>query len=347
MEHPGFFDRAGPFSLQQIAEATGASLGTDVNPDIEIKDIRTLDNAGADHIAFLDNKKYVSQFSNTSAGACFVSPENADKAPETLSVLLSDQPYRCFAKSLSLFYPESRFSQTAIGDGYNGSNIHPSAILEEGVVVEPNAVIGPEVHIGKGTRIAAGAVVGYRVYIGRDCYIGPNSTIIHTLIGDRVIIHSGVSSGQDGFGFAMGAGGHLKIPQIGRVIIQDDVEIGANSALDRGALEDTVIGQGTKIDNLIQVAHNATIGTHCVAAAQSGISGSTTLGDYVVLAGQVGVVGHLNLGTGSQVAAKSAVTKDIPPGQQWSGIPAEPVKEWRRSVAVLRKMTKQSRSSNK
>ncbi len=346
MEHPGFFDRAGPFSLQQIADATGATPGPDVDPTIQIEDIRTLDKAGPKHMAFLDNKKYIRQFSETSAGACFVSPDNAKNAPTSLAALLSDQPYRCFAKSLFLFYPQSRFSQTAIGDGYNGSNIHPSAVLEEGVIIEPNAVIGPEVHIGKGTRIAAGAVIGYRVYIGRDCYIGPNANIIHTLIGDRVIIHSGVSSGQDGFGFAMGAGGHLKIPQIGRVIIQDDVEIGANSTLDRGALEDTIIGQGTKLDNLIQVAHNATIGTHCVSAAQTGISGSTTLGDYVVLGGQVGVVGHLNIGTGSQVAAKSAVTKDIPPGQQWSGIPAEPVKDWRRSVAVLRKMTKQSRSSN-
>ncbi|MGH1350367.1 MAG: UDP-3-O-(3-hydroxymyristoyl)glucosamine N-acyltransferase [Methyloligellaceae bacterium] len=346
MEHPGFFDRAGPFSIQQIAEATGAEAGAGVNPDILIEDIRTLEKAGPKHIAFLDNKKYISQFSETSAGACFVTPDNADKAPETLATLLSAQPYHCFARTLSLFYPQSRFSQTAIGSGYNSSNIHPSAVLEEGVIVEPNAVIGPEVHIGKGTRIAAGAVIGYRVYIGRDCYIGPNANIVHSLIGDRVIIHAGVCSGQDGFGFAMGAGGHLKIPQIGRVIIQDDVEIGANSAIDRGALGDTIIGQGTKLDNMIQVAHNATLGTHCVAAAQTGISGSTILGDYVVLGGQVGVVGHLNVGSGTQVAAKSAVTKDLPPGRQWSGIPAEPVKDWRRGVAILRRMIKTSRSSN-
>ncbi len=190
-----------------------------------------------------------------------------------------------------LFYPDSRHTQTAPGGGRE--LIDPSAELEEGVIVEPGAVIAAEARIGRGTRIAAGAVVGYRVTIGRDSHIGPLATVAHALVGDRVIIHSGVRIGQDGFGFAMSARGHLKVPQIGRVIIQDDVEIGANSTVDRGALKDTIIGEGTKIDNLVQIGHNAVIGRHCVLVAQSGVSGSSELGDFVVMGGQSGVVGHI------------------------------------------------------
>ena len=156
--------------------------------------------------------------------------------------------------------------------------------------------------------------------IGRDCSIGATVTVSHALIGDRVIIHPGVRIGQDGFGFAMGPQGHLKVPQIGRVIIQDDVEIGANSTIDRGANRDTVIGEGTKIDNLVQIAHNVVIGRHCVIVAQVGISGSTTLGDFVALGGQVGVTGHLRIGAGAQIAATSGVMSDVPPGARWGGI---------------------------
>ncbi len=345
MEHPGFFENKGPFSLAKIAEVTGAQLSDEADAEKLVEDIRPLDTAGANHISFLDNAKYVSQFENTKAAACFVSAKFADKAPEGLTVLISEQPYHCFAKTLGLFYTEARFSQTATGEGYNGSLVHPSAELEEDVIVEPGAVIGPEVKIGKGARISAGAVIGYRVYIGRECYIGPNANILHTLVGDRVIVHSGACVGQDGFGFAMGAGGHLKVPQIGRVVLQDDVEIGANATIDRGALSDTIIGQGTKVDNLVQVAHNVVTGNHCMLVAQTGISGSTELGDYVVLAGQVGVVGHIKIETGVQVGAKSAVTKSLSTPGQWGGIPAQPINQWRKSVATLRRLTSKPQSS--
>ena len=182
-------------------------------------------------------------------------------------------------------------------------------------MIEPGAVVGAEARIGRGTRIAAGAVIGYRVTIGRDCYIGPLATVAHALVGDRVIIHSGVRIGQDGFGFAMGARGHLKVPQIGRVIIQDDVEIGANTTIDRGALKDTIIGEGTKIDNLVQIGHNVVIGRHCVIVAQVGISGSTELGDFVVMGGQSGTVGHIKIGTGAQIAGAAHPTKDVAAGR--------------------------------
>ncbi len=169
-------------------------------------------------------------------------------------------------------------------------------------MIEPGAVVGAEACVGRGSRIAAGAVIGYRVMIGRGSYVGAGATVTHALIGDRVTIHAGVRIGQDGFGFAMGREGHLKVPQIGRVVIQDDVEIGANSCIDRGALKDTIIGEGTKIDNLVQIGHNVVIGRHCVIVAHVGISGSTELGDYVVMGGQSGTVGHIKIGTGAQVA---------------------------------------------
>jgi UDP-3-O-[3-hydroxymyristoyl] glucosamine N-acyltransferase len=181
-------------------------------------------------------------------------------------------------------------------------------------------------------------VIGPCCRIGRDYSIGPGSTVSHALIGNRVILHPGVRIGQDGFGYAMGREGHFKVPQIGRVIIQDDVEIGANSTIDRGASRDTVIGEGTKIDNLVQIAHNVVIGRHCVIVAQVGISGSTTLEDFVVIGGQVGVVGHLRIGAGSQIAGSSNVATDVPPGSRWGGTPAKPVRDWFRELHTLKRL---------
>jgi len=216
--------------------------------------------------------------------------------------------------------------------------IHPTARIEEGVKIETGAIIGREAQIGRGTTVAGGALVGYRVTIGRGGYVGPGASVTHALIGDRVILHAGVRIGQDGFGFAMGRTGHLKVPQIGRVVIQDHVEIGANTTVDRGALRDTVIGEGTKIDNLVQIGHNVVIGRHCIIVAQTGISGSAELGDFVALGGQVGVVGHVKIGAGAQIAASSNVRGDVPPGSRWGGTPAKPVRLWFRELTLLRKL---------
>jgi UDP-3-O-[3-hydroxymyristoyl] glucosamine N-acyltransferase len=183
-------------------------------------------------------------------------------------------------------------------------------------------------------------VIGPQVRIGRQGAVGPNASIVHALIGDRVIIHAGVRIGQDGFGFAMGPQGHLKVPQIGRVIIQNDVEIGANSAIDRGANRDTVIGEGTKIDNLVQIGHNVVIGRHCVIVAKVGISGSTTLGDFVVLGGAAGLVGHIQIGTGAQIAGASNVAENVPPGARWGGTPAKPMRQWVRELTTLSNLAK-------
>ena len=286
--------------------------------------------------------KYLPQLATTAAGACLVAPALAARVPATTAALVTKKPYHGFARALTLFYP-SALQPMAATPG--APPIDPTANLEDGVLIEPGAVIGREAQIGAGTRIAAGAVIGARVTIGRNCYIGALATVTHALVGDRVIIHSGVRIGQDGFGFAMGPGGHLKVPQIGRVIIQDDVEIGANTTIDRGALKDTMIGEGTKIDNLVQIGHNVVIGRHCVIVAMCGISGSTELGDYVVMGGQSGTVGHIKIGNGAQVGGASHPTHDVPAGARYFGTPAKSLREAAREQALIKRLAARDKDS--
>lgn len=335
MEHPGFFERAGPYTLFEVAQAAGAELPDGADPAMPIEDVLPLGEARRAHISFIDNKKYLSQLDVTVAGACLVAPPLANRVPAGTAALVTRQPYHGFARALALFYPTAMQPMVATPGAHP---IDPTARLEEGVVIEPGAVIGREAQIGAGTRVAAGAVIGARVTIGRNCYIGALSTVTHALVGDRVIIHSGVRIGQDGFGFAMGPGGHLKVPQIGRVIVQDDVEIGANTTIDRGALKDTMIGEGTKIDNLCQIGHNVIVGRHCVIVAMCGISGSTELGDYVVMGGQSGTVGHIKIGTGAQVGGASHPAHDVPAGARYFGTPAKPLRELAREQALLKRL---------
>jgi UDP-3-O-[3-hydroxymyristoyl] glucosamine N-acyltransferase len=339
MEHPGFYHRAGPFTLARIAEESGAALADEARGNIEVADIRPLDGAGPADIAFLDNPKYLPQLAETNAAACFVAEKFAGRAPAATAVLIAREPYRAYAKALALFYPDAGIPKTAAEAVPGAASVDPSARLEPGVIVEPGAVIGPEAQIGEGSRIAAGAIIGYRCAIGRNCYIGPRAVITHALIGNNVIIHAGVAIGQDGFGFAMGGQGHLKVRQIGRVIVQDWVEIGANSAIDRGALRDTIIGEGTKIDNLVQIGHNVVIGRHCVLVGQVGISGSTILEDFAVMGGQSGTVGHIRIGAGAQVAGNSGVAESIPAGERWGGTPAKPLRAWAREIALMKRLT--------
>ena len=340
MEHPGFFKRAGPFTLGELLANTESKPGPNIDTQLEIADVRPLDEAGKKHISFFDNPKYLKSYEKCAAAACFVVEKYADRAPDGVGVLLASNPYRSFALSLALFYPEALIPRTIGPAGEDFTNgVHSSAILEDDVILEPGVTVGPEARIGSGTTIAAGACIGYRVCVGRDCYIGPNTTITNALIGDGVILHSGICVGQDGFGFAMSPQGHLKVPQIGRVIIQDKVEIGSNSAIDRGALKDTIIGEGTKIDNLVQIGHNVVIGRGCVIVANVGIAGSAELGDGVVLGGQVGISGHVKVGSGTQIAATSSVRSDVPPGVKWGGTPAKPISQWFREIALVQKLT--------
>src|SRR5262245_58834834 len=345
MEHPGFFDRAAAIPLAALAQKVGAELAPAAAAAVLIHDVRGLAEADAGHITFLDNRKYLGQLAATRAGACLVAPAFAARVPAGVAALVMAQPYRGFALALQYFYPDAMVPKAAMAR-LGEPAIHPTARLEEEVTVEPGAVIGREAHIGRRTTIAAGAVIGYRVTIGGGGYVGPGASVTHALIGDRVILHAGVRIGQDGFGFAMGPSGHLKVPQIGRVIIRDDVEIGANSCVDRGALKDTVIGEGTKIDNLVQVGHNVVIGRHCVIAGHVGIAGSAELEDFVVMGGQSGMVGHIRIGRGAQIAGASHPKEDVAPAARMGGTPAIPLAEWARQLAVLKRLTqRQARSS--
>ena len=341
MEHPGFFDRAGPFALARVAEAIGAELAGGEGGEDLIVDVRPLAEAGTSHLSFIDNRKYVGQLATTRASACLVAPALADRVPAATRKLVTKAPYRAFALALGLFYPDAQHPKAAMAAAGEPA-VHPTALVEAGARIEPGAVIGREARIGAGTTIAAGAVIGYRSAIGRGGYVGPGASVTHALVGDRVIIHAGARIGQDGFGFAMGAGGHLKVAQIGRVIIQDDVEIGANTCIDRGALKDTIIGEGTKIDNLVQIGHNVVIGRHCVIVGQTGIAGSAELADYVVIGGQGGVAGHLKIGAGAQIAGASHAIENVPAGARYVGTPARPIREWTREGMALRRLAQRA-----
>jgi UDP-3-O-[3-hydroxymyristoyl] glucosamine N-acyltransferase len=335
MEHPGFFAKAGPFTLDDIARAAGGELADGVDGGRQLTGIKPLADAGPDDLTFFDNRKYLDQLKSTRAGACIAPPQFADRVPIGTSAILTKSVYPGYARTLLLFYPEALWSKVGMP---GAPAIDPTAQIEDGVMIEPGAVIGAEASIGRGSRICAGAVVGYRCTIGRGSYIGAGASVIHSLIGDRVIIHPGAHIGQDGFGFAMGRDGHQKVPQVGRVIIQNDVEIGAGTTIDRGALKDTIIGEGSKIDNLVQIGHNVIMGRHCVIVGQTGIAGSVEMGDFVVMGGQSGAIGHIKIGSGAQIAGGSHPTDDVAPGARLGGTPAKPFRQYARELAAVTRL---------
>lgn len=337
--HPGFFEIEGPFSLAQIADHTGAQLQNGDDGSRLFSGVRPLQVASSMDIAFFENRRYVEQLKNTAAGACIVASPDAALAPAPVAKLIAARPYEAFASAMRLFYADALRSKVGADRlSANGQTVHPSAQIEEGAVIEAGAVVGPEARIGSGTTISAGSVVGYRSVLGRCCYVGPGAAVTHAIVGDRVIIHAGARIGQDGFGFAMGPAGHAKVPQIGCVRIADDVEIGANTTIDRGTLGDTKIGMGTKIDNLVQIAHNVVVGRHCVIVAQSGIAGSAELGDFVIMGAQSGILGHVKVGDGAQIAGLAHVKNDVVAGARMGGSPARPFTEWARELAAIRKL---------
>ena len=341
MSEPVFLRHSRGLTLDEIATLAGATLPAAPAHARRIIDVAPLDRAAPSDLSFFDSKKYVAAAAATHAGACLTTAALAKELPARVVALTVPEPYRAFVTVARELFPHSlRPSSLAKVGDVAGAHVHPTARLENDVTVEPGAVIGPGAEIGAGTVIGATAVVGAEVRIGRDCSIGAGATITAALIGDRVIIHPGCKIGQDGFGFVMGAKGHLKVPQVGRVIIQDDVEIGAGTTIDRGAIRDTVIGEGSKIDNMVQVGHNVSIGRHCILVAQTGISGSATLEDFVVLGARAGVNNNVTIGEGAQIAATSNVHGNVPAGARWGGTPAKPVKLWFREMMMLERLAR-------
>ena len=338
-----FFPRPQELTAGEIAALTRATPRPGADLERRIGNIAPIDRAGPSDLTFLDKAKLLGPVALTQAGICLSAERFAGSVPAHVTVLIAREPYRAFVTVARALFPQSLQPPAFFGRAEVDpeASVHPTARLELGAVVEVGARVGPGAEIGHSTIVGPNAVIGPHVRIGRNCSIGPGATVLHALLGDRVIIHPGVHIGQDGFGFVPGKQ-HLKVPQIGRVIIQDDVEIGAGSTVDRGASRDTVIGEGTKIDNLVQIGHNVTIGRHCLVAGQAGISGSCTLGDYVMLGGQVGLADHVTLGEGVQIAAQSGVMHDIPAGEQWMGSPALPVRLYMRQVVALRQVAERA-----
>lgn len=331
-----FFQNAGGLSLSQIASLTGATLATGADGNRMVVDIAPLEQATVQQLSFLDNIKYLDVFSKSAAGACFVRQKYAARAPAGMMLLITEEPYTAFAIAALRFYPDvvksSRISPAA--------HISDTASIGNNVHIDSGVVIGERVSIGDHCRIGANAVIGDGVVIGSDCAIGACCTLSHAILGNRVVLHRGVHIGQDGFGFAPSAKGILKVPQLGRVLIGNDVEIGSGTCIDRGAGPDTTIGDHTKIDNLVQIGHNVQIGKYVLIAAQCGISGSTQVGDGVMLGGQSGLAGHIKIGNRAKIAAQSGVMADVPDGETYGGSPAMSIRDWHRQSVMLAQMTR-------
>jgi UDP-3-O-[3-hydroxymyristoyl] glucosamine N-acyltransferase len=334
-----FYHSHGPLSLKRIAALSETDLvlprEKHLHEDSLITGLASLEEATSSDLALLHNPKYKDIFMKSKAGACFVSPDMIAQAPSSMALLITPKPHRAYALVASTFYPEPEGRFTPMMQP-----IHPSVELEDNVIIEYGAVIKEHAKIGNNTCIGANSVVGPGVVIGQGCKIGANVTISHALIGNHVTIFPGVRIGQAGFGFVMDELGYISVPQLGRVIIEDYVEIGANTTIDRGSLRDTIIGRGSRLDNLVMIAHNVAIGKGCILVAQVGIAGSTTLGNYVIAAGQAGFVGHLKIGNGARIGAQSGVMKDIKDGDTVGGSPAVPIQDYLRQTVMLSKITK-------
>ena len=338
MADPRFFEIASPLSLGRIAEIASAELSAGCDPELRITDVAPLDRAGPDHVSFLNNKRYLPSLAESQAGACIIETAMASRAPPGMALLVTSSPYKAYALVAQAFHPKraarARIHPTALVD--------PTAELGESVSLGAYCVVGARAKIGAGCRIGAQVVIEDGVEIGAATEIGAGASLSHCLVGGKCQIHAGVRIGNRGFGFALDPDGYVDVPQLGRVIIGDEVEIGANATIDRGAGPDTVIGDGARIDNLVQIGHNVQLGRGCVLVAQSGVAGSAKLEDHVMIGAQGGVAGHLTMGKGSSLAAKSGLMRNVPPGVSVCGLPAIPIRDFFRLVTLWQRQVKAS-----
>ncbi|WP_041247437.1 UDP-3-O-(3-hydroxymyristoyl)glucosamine N-acyltransferase [Komagataeibacter medellinensis] len=338
---PRFFTRHGPFGLEELAQRSGAELrpaADGATATSSFDGIAPLQSAMREQVSFLDNRRYLPLLAGTGAGAVIVAPAFADKVPPHAAALVSRTPYQAWARIAAAFYPPPPVNP----------GIHPSAVIGAGCEIDPTAAIGAFAVLGDGVRVGAGVDIGTHVsigpgvQIGARCRIGAHVAISHALLGERVTLLPGARIGQDGFGFAVTPEGFESVPQLGLVVLEDGVEIGANSTVDRGSMRDTVIGAGSRLDNLVQIGHNARLGRCCIVVSQAGISGSTELGDFVTVAAQAGLIGHIKIGTKARIGAQCGVMSDVEAGADVIGSPAMPFREFFRNVAFLRRMAKKT-----
>lgn len=332
-----FFENMGPFTAGELAAFAGEGSEVQGDASLSVTDVAALQDATGSDVSFLDNRKYVSDFEASAAGVCVVAPEFADRAPAGMVLILTDKPYRAYARIASAFYPGTPSEAVVHASAF----VDSSAEIGAGVSIGPKAVVEAGARLDEDVQVGSGAIIGQGVSVGAGTRIGANASLGFCDVGARCELHPGVRIGTRGFGFDMSPEGHLNVPQLGRVIIGDDVEIGANATIDRGAGPDTVIGDGCKIDNLVQIGHNVRMGRGCVVVAQAGVAGSAVLSDFVVLAAQSGVGGHLTIAPGTQLAARSGIMRDTEAGARLAGNPAIPAKEYFRQMAMLAKLTKE------
>ncbi len=332
-----FYQRAGPFSLVEIAARVGAQIADVTACELTIRDLATLEEAEEGDLSLFADTRHRAAYQATSAGAVLTTRSLAAVADGAATRLIfSDEPRLHYVIIARLFYPD----MTSLPGPRARASIGAEPTIAPSCRIETGAVVGRGSVIGRRCRIGPNAVISPGVVLGDDCIVGAGASISHALIGNRVEIYPGARIGTPGFGFVPGKQGPVRVPQLGRVLIGDDVEIGANSTVDRGSLGDTVIAAGTVIDNLVQIAHNVRIGSCCVIAAQVGIAGSTTLGDGVMIGGQTAIADHLTIGSGARIAARSGVMRDVEARTTVGGAPALPIRQWHRQTATLARIAR-------